>query len=202
MTILNNPIYIGQYIWNRSRWEKNPENNNRRKPFERPEEEWVTQEMPELRIVDQETWDAVQHRIHTNRKESISRALKGKNTGGRRPKYLFSGLLQCGCCSGNMVMVNKTKYGCATHKERGDEACGNATLVRRDVVESRLLSGIKKSLLTDEAASLFMKELTRIAAEASKDDSAELLRKHLSKIEQKIDNMVSAIAEGAYSATV
>lgn len=197
--ILSNPLYIGQYIWNRSQWEKNPENDNRRTRRERPADEWVTTEMPELRIVDQDTWNAVQRRIQANRNESISRALKGKNTGGRRPKYLFSGLLQCGCCGGNMAMVNGSKYGCSTHKERGPEACSNNALVRREVVESRLLSGIKKGLLTDEAAKLFRKEMSRMLAEARKEDPAEHAKKRLAKVEKEVENMVAAIAAGAYS---
>ncbi len=48
--ILNNPIYIGQVVWNRFRWEKNPE-TGKRVPRLRPQWDWLVREHPELRIV-------------------------------------------------------------------------------------------------------------------------------------------------------
>src|SRR5690606_30087953 len=60
--ILGNPIYIGQQVWNRSRWVKHPETGCRVRQ-ERPESEWIVREVPELAIVDRPLWDAVQARV-------------------------------------------------------------------------------------------------------------------------------------------
>ena len=160
--ILNNPLYAGQYTWNRSRWEKNPDNHNRRTRRERPRSEWITTYLPELRVIEEDLWQSVQRRIKASRNESIARAKAGKGTGGRRPKYLFSGLLKCGACGGNMTMVNAKKYGCTTHKEKGATACTNGILVSREIVESHLLATIKHGLLSEEAAKYFEEEVRRM----------------------------------------
>ena len=59
--ILNNELYIGKLVWNRLRYIKDPD-TGRRVSRLNPESEWVTQDVPELRLVDQEVWDAVKER--------------------------------------------------------------------------------------------------------------------------------------------
>ena len=86
--ILNNPLYIGELIWNRQRFIKDP-STGKRVPRFNPEGEWVRQDVPELRIVPQELWDAVKAR---------QKALDKKNGhlgSKKRPQYLLSGLLVC-----------------------------------------------------------------------------------------------------------
>jgi site-specific DNA recombinase len=51
--LLNNEMYIGRYIWNRSAWVKDPESGKRRRR-KRDQSEWVVTELPELRIVSQD----------------------------------------------------------------------------------------------------------------------------------------------------
>lgn len=48
--ILNNPLYAGTYVWNRRECRKNPD-TGKRVHVRRPESEWITTDMPELRIV-------------------------------------------------------------------------------------------------------------------------------------------------------
>ncbi len=196
--ILNNPLYRGDYIWNRSRWVKDPDTGRRRR-IERPESEWIVHHMPELRIVDEDLWRRVASRLDANRRESTSRALAGKGTGGRRPKYLFSGLLVCGVCGANYVLANNRAYGCAGHRDRGTHVCDNAIHVRRDLVESRLLEHIKEELLTDEAMAYFRKETTRLLGERKRETDDEGLRRRLGKLEREIENMVDAIRQGTIS---
>jgi hypothetical protein len=38
--------------------------------------------------------------------------------GGGKFKYLFSGMLICGVCNSNVVMVNSERYGCGGYKAR------------------------------------------------------------------------------------
>jgi DNA invertase Pin-like site-specific DNA recombinase len=59
--ILNNSLYIGRHVWNRFRWEKDPE-TGKRAPRLRPQDDWVMVERPELRIVPPETWEHVKTR--------------------------------------------------------------------------------------------------------------------------------------------
>jgi site-specific DNA recombinase len=48
--ILNNELYCGRYVWNRSQWLKDPD-TGRRHRLTRPLAEWQTVDRAELRIV-------------------------------------------------------------------------------------------------------------------------------------------------------
>ena len=60
-----------------------------------PQSEWIVRDVPELRIMEQELWDAVKARqqaVRTGRVTHQDNHFRDR----RRPKYLFSGLTQCG----------------------------------------------------------------------------------------------------------
>ena len=59
--LLNNVLYVGRYVWNRSNWVKDPD-TGKKKRVPRPEDEWVVTDMPKLRIVPQVLWDRVKAR--------------------------------------------------------------------------------------------------------------------------------------------
>ena len=48
--ILNNELYIGRIVWNRQRFIKDPD-TGKRVSRPNPEEEWITRDVPKLRIV-------------------------------------------------------------------------------------------------------------------------------------------------------
>jgi len=64
--LLNNEIYIGRYIWNRSQWVKDPDTGCRQR-MDRPRAEWHILERPDLRIVTDELWQTVRRRMNTPR---------------------------------------------------------------------------------------------------------------------------------------
>lgn len=187
--MLNNPIYIGRVIWNKTQWIKDPDTGIRKR-FERPETEWIVTEIPELRIVSGELWNKVQAR-----KEQTSPV---KIHSGRGPKFPFSSLLECGCCGSNYVVMDRYKYGCAGRKDRGPTVCNNDLKVSRKVIEDRLLEAIKADLFTDEAMELFVKEANRLLTERMKDklSSKDDLRKRLEEANKRIGNIMSAIEAG------
>jgi hypothetical protein len=43
--VLNNELYVGRYVWNRSKWIKNPDTGKRER-FIRPESEWQSVARP------------------------------------------------------------------------------------------------------------------------------------------------------------
>ena len=59
--LLNNELYIGRLVWNRLRFMKNPETGKRVSRIN-PPEEWIIAEVPALRIVDDELWQAAKAR--------------------------------------------------------------------------------------------------------------------------------------------
>ena len=72
--ILNNELYNGRLIWNGLRYIKDPE-TGRRVSRPNPESAWLTKDVPALRIIDQDLWDAVKQRQLA---QSASRKASGK----------------------------------------------------------------------------------------------------------------------------
>jgi site-specific DNA recombinase len=76
--ILQNPIYSGELVWNRVRMVKDL-STGRRVSKVNPTDEWMRGSMPELRIIDDETFRAAQElkatrggpRPHQKRKPAI-----------------------------------------------------------------------------------------------------------------------------------
>ncbi|WP_342742192.1 recombinase family protein [Sulfitobacter marinus] len=62
--ILNNELYIGRRVWNRLRYSKHPETGKRVSRLN-PQEDWITFEVPELRIVEQSVWESAKERQTT-----------------------------------------------------------------------------------------------------------------------------------------
>jgi site-specific DNA recombinase len=58
--ILNREFYIGRMVWNRQRFIKDPE-TGKRQARPNPAAEWIVQEIPELRVIDDELWTASEH---------------------------------------------------------------------------------------------------------------------------------------------
>ena len=58
--MLRRELYAGRIIWNRSKFVKQP-GTNKRLRRERPSEEWLVTEKPELRIIDAALWMRYRH---------------------------------------------------------------------------------------------------------------------------------------------
>src|SRR6476660_366453 len=87
--ILNNELYRGWITYNRQRFVKDPD-TGRRVARPNPENEWVTKEVPTLRLVDDDLWNRVQ-----KIKQRYSSRWGNKR---QTKKRLLSGLLRCGRC--------------------------------------------------------------------------------------------------------
>ena len=152
--ILNNELYIGSLAWNRQRFIKNPVSGKRVTRLN-DESEWIRQDVPELRIVPQELWDAAK-----TRQNQIA-----KKTGGlrakKRPSYLLSGLLECGECGDGFSKVNATRYGCSSARNQGETACTNKKTIQCETLKSAVLNTLQKHLMRDELVKVFCEEYTR-----------------------------------------
>lgn len=191
--ILANQLYIGRYIWNKNDWGNHPK-TGRRTPKTRPKEDWIVHEHPELRIIDESLWAACQARAVRSKRDTAMRYVDGKGSGGRGPKFLFSGLLKCGQCNGSFVIQGRRDYGCATYKNRGKSVCSNSLKVKRSAIEEILLSGIKETLLSEEAFLAFEAEV-RLLLDKEKPD-VRLQNRKLTDAKKELDNIMSAIKAG------
>ena len=105
--ILNNELYIGRLVWNRLRYIKDPATGKRRSRLN-PVKDWITTEVPELRIVPQELWEAVKTRQDEMLRKTRPDAKRKDFWELQRPRYLLSGLMKCGCCGASYVKSGLT----------------------------------------------------------------------------------------------
>ena len=187
-------LYCGRMIWNRRKAKKRPGTSKRCVEM-RPQSEWTVSEVPELRIIEQELWARVQHRLMTNR-ERATEQMTAKRGKPHVSRYLLSGLLQCGSCNSNFIMANALAYRCSSHTHGGQHCCSNNLMVRRDVIEPIVLRGIRRDLLSDEA----LAELHRYAGEQqrAKHSHRSITQREVREVEAAIDR-VTPIAEAGLS---
>lgn len=194
--ILNNDLYNGQIIYNRQRFIKHPDTGKRQARLN-PKEEWVIQDVQELRIVPKDLWGAVQKR----RKEVAI----PNSTNHRRAKYLLSGLLSCGCCNGSYVIVSgsrhkdERRYGCSTRKEKG--TCENSRTISLHELENRVFEGLKTYLSQPIGLRTFVQEfhLHLRDMESEKNKERTVFEKKLDKTNRKIKSIIGAIEDGLYN---
>ncbi|MDK8875271.1 recombinase family protein [Paracoccus sp. SSJ] len=159
--ILNNELYIGKLIWNRLRYLKDPSTGKRVSRLN-PESEWIVKDVPDLRIVDDELWQAVKARQaatsakYANVAEGVRKHhKKNRLNGTHRPKTLLSGLVFCGCCGGPFSIRGSDRFACSTHVTKG--ACSNTRTILREDLERRVLAGLKERMMAPEVAAAAMR---------------------------------------------
>ena len=194
--ILANPIYAGRQVWNRSQWIKHPE-TGRRVRKNRPASEWITTEHPELAIITATHWQAAQERAKQSRPQQPGR-VPGAGP-GRPMRHLLSGILRCADCGGPLVIVDRYRYGCSTHKDRGDAACPSRIRVPRAPAEHALLAGVREQLLGEAAFQRFQRAVTAHLKSAMPDlDSA---RRRVADAERVQANIMAALRAGIITAS-
>lgn len=200
--MLLNEIYIGRYIWNRTRKLKNKE-TGARKYIPRPREEWIIKDMQELRIISDDLWQAVREKfaLRSHKNDELRKDGRQGNWAAN-PKYVFSGLLKCGECGGNYTLINNTMYGCAWHKSKGDAVCRNNIRVPRLTAENRLLSSIKDELLNDKVFAAFKKRVIEISRTQPETIDIQPLKQKVKQLDAEIGRLVQAIKNGMMSAAV
>ncbi|MBC4019207.1 recombinase family protein, partial [Siccirubricoccus deserti] len=203
--ILNNEHYIGRLIWNRRQWLKDP-TSGRRLAWVNDAARLVVQPVPELRIVDQEVWEAAKAR-----QAELDAKAKAPSAGGRpafwaqqRPRYLFSGLMRCAGCGGGFSKISAEHFGCSIARNQGPTACTNRLTIRRDVVEDTVLTALRERLMDPELFREFVAEFTaewnRLQGEIAAGNAAR--QQELTKVARQIERLVDAIAEGTPAASV
>jgi hypothetical protein len=78
--ILNNELYVGRLVWNRLRYLKNPDTGKRVSRLN-PTSEWMTTNVPELRIVPDDLWTAAKSRQRQTRHTMKTRAPSVRRNG-------------------------------------------------------------------------------------------------------------------------
>ena len=120
-TILTNPWYIGQYVYNVHSGGKGVE--------KRDAEEWITVENHHEPLLSEDTFYRMSFLMTRNRRGDVS----APNTYIRKNIHIFGGLLRCGQCGSNMSAgldrpraggFRPSQYACSSRRRKGT-ACTN-----------------------------------------------------------------------------
>ncbi|SFB10216.1 Site-specific DNA recombinase [Poseidonocella pacifica] len=209
--ILNNELYVGRRIWNRLSYTKHHQTEKKRSRLN-PESDWHIVEVPELRIVSQELWDAVKARQAAQTKRGLKMAATDRNklSSGqalRRRKYLLSGLLHCGLCGGRMTVAGAGKYKtyyCADAKEKGPSVCIGFRGLRESVALPLVLSGLRDDLLKPEAYARFRDRVHHQlqAAQGAAEDTLRLHDARVRQLEMEQRNLIALAKQGLASDSI
>jgi DNA invertase Pin-like site-specific DNA recombinase len=176
--ILNNQLYIGEIVYNRQRFVKDP-TTGKRIARENPEQDWHRQAVPELRIVDDRTWQAVQRR----RTERGGPHLYQR----RRPQRPLSGLIYCGTCGARFIVATHNYLRCSARTNRG--TCETTRTLLMSEVEQRVLLALRNHLLAPEVVERAVKVYQR-----QRKDLAEARRRSRTKLEASAADVEGKIA--------
>ena len=191
--VINNEMYIGRQIWDRLTYRKNPA-TGKRVSFLNDGSELVITEIPELRIIEDELWQAVRQR---------QGALKSRDTGvpvwdRRRPKFLFSGLMVCGCCGGGFSKVSQDGFGCSASRKKGLAICSNRQVISKAHLEGAVLTALEHHLMDPDAVAAFCEAYTaeRNRLRASATAGRAGVEKELAQVSRDHGKLVDAIVAG------
>lgn len=192
--ILLRPLYRGAVSWNRTQ-KRTPQGIVRQRP--RPEADWIGTSAPELRIVDDATWQTVQARFAAREHG------KGGRPAGSGAKYLLTGLMRCVCGSSFEAMSRKLRegrvfyYGCAAHRHRGTHVCPNGLTMPMALAERAVLDVVVSDLLSlDVVVPAIERALARVEQSIDPAGEHDVRRVELDALQDELSRLAAAVAAG------
>ncbi|BCA61201.1 hypothetical protein HMP09_0435 [Sphingomonas sp. HMP9] len=191
---------MGRRPYGKQTYRKNPE-TGKRHAFINPEEKRSDDvESPALSIVPLELWDRVK-----SRQATLSRGQKRRTEmaglpffAQQRPRYLLTGKMTCGSCGASYAKSGKTRFGCQGAAKKGPTWCDNRLTIRQDELDARVLAGLSREMLRDDAVAAFLLEyeaetrrLTAETVRARPEREAELVN-----LDHQIARAKAAILKG------
>ena len=194
--ILHNDLYAGRLVWNKQRYVKDP-TTGKRLARPNPESAWISVEVPELRIVDEDLWSRVAERLGAVRhSERVQKAMSKRFWEHRRARHLLTGIVQCGVCGSLTASVGKFYIGCSAARRQG--TCSNRRSIPRPKLENLILAALKRDLMQPPLVAEFIRAFH---AEINRHrDTQEAVmkarRKDLADVSRRLDSLIEAIADG------
>lgn len=202
--MLRNEQYVGVWVWNKDQWLQIP-GTNRYRRIPRPESEHVKTVLPELRVVPENLWNALQARLRR-----FDRPRGGRTPGSTRSgrPSILAGLLRCGLCGWSMVVVHRaTKdghsyaaLGCTTNKSRGAAICKNDRSISERKIRTVVIEMLRAELTAPNLVARFVKMFQKRVGElqqavAAPDPTARLVQEQ----ERRVKNLYEGLAKMGWS---
>ena len=200
--ILRNELYIGRLVWNRQRFIRDPQTGKRISRMN-PADEWIIEDVPELRIVDDELWGRTKGRLDEIAASPVAMAIRESAFWTRkRAQNILTGLVHCGACGHPMAAVGKDYLRCS--RAHRNALCTSKASIRRSTLEEIIIKALQHNLMAPDLVKEFVaaanEEFNRTRAEATAERDGNAAR--LSKIDKQIDSLVDAIANGVRAASI
>ncbi len=125
--ILSNPLYRGEVVYGVSRQTINP-TTGRMVHRIVPRDRWIIIQAPHLRIIDDDTWDAAQQRLHERSRPRTRFMNVPALARGAMP---LTPLLRCSRCKGPVRTIARNRWACKNAEQCGK--CSARTFVLRDI---------------------------------------------------------------------
>lgn len=193
--ILRNPIYAGELVWGRIRETKNRKTGKVMRR-EAPSDEIVRKPSPHLRIIDPETWSAIQARL-TERRAQVLAA--GNASACNAPRRLLTGLIRCGACGGAMHTTGgERRFRCVARMSKGAEGCINARTVPPEWLEAYVLDEVRRDLLHPDVIEAFVREYHEGQRKRGANAGAEraAIERELAETKRRAGRLVDQVADG------
>ncbi len=173
-----------------------------------PESAWIRVAAPELRIVSDELWQAVQDRKAKTRAHYVRTPggqLAGKPESGVVARYMLSGIARCGVCGGTMTMLggyHRKRYYCLQRAHKGASYCSNKGGILMDALDQGVLTVLYNELLSDPARLwelIQAHDQQRQLEREARQDTRVNVEKEVARLEGEIGRLVTALAAGTAS---
>ena len=193
--ILKNTSYIGWDAYGKSRhrvvfdWKGTPAEKRRIDCRVKPEEEWIWMDTFSPRVVSDELWESVQHRLAM----PVARRVQ-------KDVYLVTGYTRCGNCNspvcGGSRYGGRRRYRCrGTQKTSVRDKICNAPYMDADTLESAVWDGLVQAL---KDPAVLLRELDKYL-DKGEGDIAEKIKEVQKKIREcraKETRLVSLFGDG------
>ena len=189
--ILMNELYAGRIVWNRVRMVRDPETGKRVSRIN-PTSDWQRVDVPHLRIVSEEVYNAAQEQ-RAGRKRAGQR-------GRKKPRHPLSGLLRCGACGAGMSVKDRDRgrlrIVCSQQKET--KSCPNKRSYYLDRIEAAVIGAMQEKIGSRDAIAYYIRvfndEQTAMAADAINARSRAEAK--MAEAQRGLDRMIDAVARG------
>lgn len=185
--ILTNPVYIGEWVFNR---------RDSKTLAEKPKAEHIRIEVPA--IIERATFEAVAATLKAhNPRATPARVVTGP--------ILLTGLATCATCSGPMTMRTGTSksgrvytyYSCSTYGRQGKAGCKGRSIPMQKL-DALVTDHLVAELLQPDRLRMTLSSLWALRAEkaAEVDTRVKSLRAEITTAEDKLKRLYTMVEEG------
>lgn len=190
--VIHNELYRGWRVWGRQTFVKDRHTGARRgrEAADAP----IRRESPELRIVDEGLWNAVQARYARTSTGPMGEGVRGR----RRPKRFLQGLIVCAECGRAMHRAGpREALRCATRIEKG--LCPNTRTPGYPGVEARVIAAIKANLLHPDVIEHTIRTIQDGLRQARRDAGRRKAKiaAELAEVKRRLERLVDQVEAGA-----